>query len=368
MVKDIQDSFRYYYWNKESELQSGIKREEAVGCTDYEIYGEERGRRYRDVDESLVQAGKVYRAEESYSTVDGIVHDTIAVKSIIKWKEKKKWLLVTRWDITRLKTYERELIAAKEELEKALNKQKLALKSVNFGLIYIDKNYLVQWEETTQIASLVKGRHYTPGQICYKTSALRDTPCGQCAFQKAIEQGKIIRHTIRIDQVDFEVTATPVYDNEGTEIIGGLLRFEDITEKVKMDKMLQEAKEKAEESNRLKSAFLANMSHEIRTPLNAIVGFSSLLAETDEEELRHSYMSLVQENSELLLNLISDILDISKIEAGAIDLTMGWVDVPQLCREVIATFSHKKRDDAVELRFDESSPQIVINADKNRII
>ena len=128
MVKDIQDSFRYYYWNKESELQSGIKREEAVGCTDYEIYGEERGRRYRDVDESLVQAGKVYRAEESYSTVDGIVHDTIAVKSIIKWKEKKKWLLVTRWDITRLKTYERELIAAKEELEKALNKQKLALK------------------------------------------------------------------------------------------------------------------------------------------------------------------------------------------------------------------------------------------------
>lgn len=73
---------------------------------------------------------------------------------------------------------------------KALNKQKLALKSVNFGLIYIDKNYLVQWEETTQIASLVKGRHYTPGQICYKTSALRDTPCEQCAFQKAIEQGK----------------------------------------------------------------------------------------------------------------------------------------------------------------------------------
>lgn len=89
MVKDIQDSFRYYYWNKESELQSGIKREGAVGYTDYEIYGEERGRRYREVDESLVQAGKIYRAEESYSTADGVAHDTIAVKSIIKWKEKK---------------------------------------------------------------------------------------------------------------------------------------------------------------------------------------------------------------------------------------------------------------------------------------
>ena len=110
------------------------------------------------------------------------------------------------------------------------------------------------------------------------------------------------------------------------------------------------------------------MSHEIRTPLNAIVGFSSLLAETDEAELRHVYMSLVQENNELLLNLISDILDISKIEAGMIDLVMGRVDVPQLCREVIATFSHKKRDTAVELRFDENSPQIVIDADKNRIV
>ena len=93
----------------------------------------------------------------------------------------------------------------------------------------------------------------------------------------------------------------------------------DITTRKQVELELIQAKEKAEESDRLKSAFLANMSHEIRTPLNAIVGFSSLLAEADDDE-RESYMSLVEENNELLLNLISDILDISKIEAGTVEL------------------------------------------------
>ncbi|MFR5758319.1 MAG: sensor histidine kinase [Bacteroides cellulosilyticus] len=106
----------------------------------------------------------------------------------------------------------------------------------------------------------------------------------------------------------------------------------DITTRKQVELELILAKEKAEESDRLKSAFLANMSHEIRTPLNAIVGFSSLLAEADDDE-RESYMSLVEENNELLLNLISDILDISKIEAGTVELIITRVDVARLCRK-----------------------------------
>lgn len=141
----------------------------------------------------------------------------------------------------------------------------------------------------------------------------------------------------------------------------------DITTRKEVELELIQAKEKAEESDRLKSAFLANMSHEIRTPLNAIVGFSSLLAETNEVEERKMYMSIVEKNNELLLNLISDILDISKIEAGTIDFTEAWVELPQLCREVITTFEQKNTNEAVELRFDESSPQLSIYSDKNRI-
>ena len=242
------------------------------------------GKQYRKIDEDLVKAGKPYKAEERYVTADGKVHDTLVVKSIISSGKLGKWLLVARWEITQLKMYERELLAAKEQLEGAVRKQKLALRSIDFGLIYIDRNYKVQWEETSNIKNLVVGRHYIPGTTCYRTTGRGDKPCKRCAFQEAISTGKMVRHITHVDHVDFEITATPVYSDTGGEIIGGLLRFEDITEKLKVDRMLQEAKEKAEESNRLKSAFLANMSHEIRTPLNVIFGFSDLICQTDDAE------------------------------------------------------------------------------------
>lgn len=367
MVKDIRNEFRYAYWNKESEVQSGIKREKAIGYNDYDIYGEERGQHYRSIDEELVRIGKPYRSEERYSTTDGVIHDTIVMKSILSWEALGKWLLVARWDVSQLKKYEREITAAKEELEKAIKKQSLALKSIDFGLIYIDKTYRVQWEETTHIKSLVSGRHYTPGLICYQTSALRDKPCEHCAFKEAIEQGVIVRHTIRIDKVDFEVTATPVYATGGKEVIGGLLRFEDITEKLKIEQDLREAKNKAEESNRLKSAFLANMSHEIRTPLNAIVGFSDMICQVDDPVEKQEYMKIIIANNELLLQLIDDILDLSKIEAGTMDFSYSVTDVNELMSNICHQMEQKDHSPEVQISFIEKAPACVINTDRVRL-
>ena len=139
----------------------------------------------------------------------------------------------------------------------------------------------------------------------------------------------------------------------------------DITPLKETEQKLIIARDKAEELDRLKSAFLANMSHEIRTPLNAIVGFSSLLAETDSRSERQEYIKIVQENNELLLQLISDILDLSKIEAGTFNFVYTNVDVNETCTEIIKSMSMKVSK-GVELIFEEPLPECYLYTDKNR--
>ena len=140
----------------------------------------------------------------------------------------------------------------------------------------------------------------------------------------------------------------------------------DITELKETERKLIAARDKAEELDRLKSAFLANMSHEIRTPLNAIVGFSSLLTETEDMKDRKQYMAIVQENTELLLQLISDILDLSKLESGAFEFVKSDTDVNLLCSEIIRSL-RMKVPAGVELVFEECLPGCHVWADKNRL-
>ena len=140
----------------------------------------------------------------------------------------------------------------------------------------------------------------------------------------------------------------------------------DITELKETERKLIAARDKAEELDRLKSAFLANMRHEIRTPLNAIVGFSSLLTETEDMKDRKQYMAIVQENTELLLQLISDILDLSKMESGAFEFVKSDTDVNLLCSEIIRSL-RMKVPAGVELVFEECLPGCHVWADKNRL-
>ena len=365
-VKNINDDYKYVFWNKEAELQSGTPREEIVGLSDFDIFGPERGMRYRKIDEQLVKEGKNYRAEEDYVTPDGVLHNTIVNKSIIAHGHIHL-LLVARWDITQMKEYERELIKAKEKLEDAAKTQNMVLESINFGLIYIDKEYRGQWESTTNLHKIAKGRRYTPGKVCYETVRGRTEPCPRCALSEAITKGESVRHEFTEGDITVEISAIPLFDHTDTNIVGGLMKVEDISDKKRIEHLMFEVK-RADEANRLKSAFLANMSHEIRTPLNAIVGFSNLLAETDDPVEKQEFIHIISTNNELLLQLINDIIDMAKIESGSLDFTYSQIDINELMEEICSQMILKNKSEAVSISFDEKLPQCLIYTDRNRLM
>ena len=141
----------------------------------------------------------------------------------------------------------------------------------------------------------------------------------------------------------------------------------DINHQKTIEEELRVAKEKAENLDRLKSAFLANMSHEIRTPLNAIVGFASLLVESDDKKERQDYVDIMQENTELLLQLISDILDLSKIEARTLDFTMDHLDIKSFCEDIMRNYDIKE-DKPVPVLLAPDLPEYYIYTDKKRLM
>ena len=180
---------------------------------------------------------------------------------------------------------------------------------------------------------------------------------GEVRIERPGKKGKWnwIRTNVVVDSFEPE--------NGQIELIG--INY-DITELKETEAMLIDAKERAETADRLKSAFLANMSHEIRTPLNAIVGFSSMMGVIEDIEEQRQYMAIIEENNDLLLQLISDILDLSKIEAGTFDFVEKELDVNVLC-EGIVHFAKMKAKPGVEVLFDRHLPECRVVSDRNRL-
>ncbi|MDR2969698.1 MAG: PAS domain-containing protein [Tannerellaceae bacterium] len=189
------------------------------------------------------------------------------------------------------------------------------------------------------------------------------------AFYKAAAKGKVQSFEQELRVLDTEgdtrwLRCTLIVRedkmNEGIELIGVSY---DITE---LKEMIL-AKDKAETLDRLKSAFLANMSHEIRTPLNSIIGFSDLLAETNDEEERREFITIIRRNNDLLLKLVSDILDLSKIESGTFEFTRHKMYVNTICDEVVQSFRNRDMTGDVELLFDRNLPEHIMFADPRRV-
>jgi signal transduction histidine kinase/CheY-like chemotaxis protein len=167
-----------------------------------------------------------------------------------------------------------------------------------------------------------------------------------------------------VDWIEVNAITEQMGDDQKPKALMGSLLI--ITTRKQQEQALISAREKARESDRLKSAFLANMSHEIRTPLNAIVGFSNLLGNTDDADEKKQFVNIIENNNQLLLQLISDILDLSKIEANTLEFSYHRTDINELVNNMKKVVSQRVRPDVI-LNVVEGMKRCIVSADQNRL-
>lgn len=274
-----------------------------------------------------------------------------------------------------------ELIHTRQSLRTINHKLSIALSMADItpwkwntkeDVVWFDENKSV---ETNNAFQVVEGAYAVPFSRIVKGIYEDDAKRVNQAFQNLMT-GKILKvnEVFRVfEPQKTEYKWLQVWaivdecDEAGNPIVllGSAL---DITERKKMEIELIIAKEHAEESNRLKSAFIANMSHEIRTPLNAIVGFSSVLDSAKTKEERKEYLHIIEHNNQLLLQLINDIIDLSKIEAGTLEFINSNIYLNDLMKEQEKAFSLKLPSDKLLLQFDDPHIECYISADRNRLM
>lgn len=374
-VKEVGKDIRYTYWNKKAEEFSGIKSEDILGKTDIEAFGEEIGNKDLEKDKLLIEAGGVLNYEEPFLYADNRLHSTNVIKAIIKRKNESSYLLCTRWDITALKTIQRQIEITNHKLALVLDAGDIVPWTwhIKKDMISIDYDYL----DKTSLKPGVNYQTLTLKEM-YAMIYPDDLELTKTAFED-LRDGKNDKISIDI-QMNFNGNGNENgyewYEMQGLvnerDQDGKILTITgsaiNISKRKQSERELFEAKEKAEESNRLKSAFLANMSHEIRTPLNAIVGFSRILASTQIEAEKDQYVDIIESNNELLLQLISDILDLSKIEAGTLEFVYTDVNINALLYEIEQSSRLKVKSNAISILFEDKQPQCIVHTEKNRFI
>ena len=274
-------------------------------------------------------------------------------------------------DITVKKAQEREIIesykkikATQKELSLALNAGKLSSWNYNIkeGLFYKFDVHIENIEKRS-LKSIYESIHPDDRN---KFMALLEA----VAHKQKLPENRITLRVLENNATDYSYssfTYSAVEDEAGNIVVITFIQ-RDITEDIIYQQNLITAKNKAEEADKLKSTFLANMSHEIRTPLNAIVGFSELLTETDDTEEKFEYKQLIETNSEILLKLIGDILDLSKIEVGSIDINRQKLNLCQLCDELYRSFQQRIKNPKVTLKLINPYTKCIANFDKYRFM
>ncbi len=371
IVKDINKNNRYLIWNKKASELVNVPASDIVGKYQND-FNQNIDKEYVNETEKLViESGIPQSFVKRIKDANGEEHVLSIHKALVTYpKGNERWLVSSSLDISELEM------------------QKKQIENMNRHYLFVIKAIgLISWTWDLQKDEIVCNRDFFVPKSEAQTGIIKETG-DQYYSQLLPEYRDEIRNSFqelvngaiptlcKEYQILYEGDDSPSWaetfaivsekDEKGHPAkLVGATRL--IDQRKRMEQELLNAKEKAEESNRLKSAFLANMSHEIRTPLNAIVGFSALLAEASTDEQNLEYLHIIENNNQLLLQLINDILDISKIESGSLEFTYGEMNVNESFKEV-ASISAYRVNEGVQISFLPAMDECVIYTEKNRML
>ena len=345
-VKDAEDGFRYLYWNRFMEEITGIGTEEVEGHNDFELSfdaimpAEER----LGLDRDVMETGRTIEFSGKISDAYGIPKDIEVTKFPIALSNGKPLLLALWRDVTVRNKMENTL-----RRSQVLTKMALHSNDIRLCSIFVNPDSKRNYDDSVvQVNNWLPGKEDELVDISWPRFAARVHPDDRERHDEAFRKlcsGEISEMKIELrvkypgmDHYHWRESSATVYErDERGRVLVILGCTINIQERKGQELNLEEAKHKAELADKMKSKYLADMSHEIRTPLNAITGFSELMAFADTDEERMSYYDVIKMNNQLLMQLINDILDISKIEADAIKITYEQLDVSELMDTIYAS-------------------------------
>lgn len=297
-------------------------------------------------------------------------------------------LLSYLWERRKCLRMQKRLFRESRKLEHTNHIASAILKNVHAYILLIDNDFKVLKTNYYQLTGTQKGlKEKRVGDLLQCRNALSaeggcgtHAYCGSCPIRCAIRQAFEQRRGFTDLEATLNVLTSEKKSVECDAVISGsyfllneeenmVLTVHDITQLKETEKQLTLAKEKAENADLSKSAFLANMSHEIRTPLNAITGFAEILASANTEEEKAQYQEIIKMNADLLLQLVNDILNMSKIEAGTLEFVYTKVDINLLLSDLRQLFQMKVNDAGgnIQIIAEPSLPSCSIETDRNRV-
>lgn len=362
-VKDVSDNYRYLFYNtKVNEFYEGDRRF-MLGKNDFEV-DDPNAEKYRKEDELVLNSDHPISFDRVFmNELSGTgFRWGVTTKSKLMDSNGRCYIVAILVDTTEVRKKEHEMEQNKLKLEFTID----AAQIIPWEFSVVERTFYTQGYLTNEGRRVISEANYLsyvhPEDVELVKDGLADLINGSdkvMDIQARIAFPEQEERWFELQAVSYE------HDDQGrVSRILGIRR--DITD-LKMTNELIRLRDKAEESNRLKSAFLANMSHEIRTPLNAIVGFSNLITMAEDPDEVEEYCRIIETNNELLLQLVNDILDLSKIEAGQLDFNYSEVDLPVIIRDLEQVYKSRTKE-GVQLICEIPDVSYIIYSERNRLI